>query len=284
VALALDGGHSAPSSTSVSCAPASVDVIVSLKLEPPTFTHAPEVALCTFTVRDTGPSPVTLRGTVTPTANPEEGFFHDVPSCTLVPSAVTGVSSCTDQLFTSSAPEFVPHFDPAATGSTIAGAYSGETLHAAGNGSTAIAVAVVHQCGVREGPEGFGYQDLCDAGGKVVVSASHGGSGGGSHTSSKSLAVAGGRLTLSAPAACARAGAAVTVRLTPAGHLHVRRVSFQLGKGRTVTSTRAPFKAKLRIPSAAKHGAKLALHARVSLAPAHGHRVTKALTLTVRVC
>jgi len=111
----LTVGSTLPTTTGVSCAPAS--------LAPGTATS------CTFTVADETPgASQTPTGTVTATSS-EAGEWSPAASCTLVASATPGRAACS-----------LSYTPSAAGGPTLTGTYSGDGEHGSSHGSTSITV------------------------------------------------------------------------------------------------------------------------------------------------
>jgi hypothetical protein len=284
-ALAIDARHAAPVKVEVACTPSSLQVLHPVATDKEAFVSVRDMAKCTFTVRDAGQAPTTPTGTITPSSNPDEGFFLDA-SCTLAATATPGASSCTISYATTDNLQYAPEFVPNATHTTISAVYSGETTHTPNTGGVEMPLQPVHFCDPAAGPEGFGYRHVCDLAGHIADSRSSGPKAPGTttmRTTSVSLG-AGAELRLSVPVGCVTSGKTMTAKLALSAHARqkLKRAVFQIGKGHRTSLTRAPFSAHVKVPKA-KHAAALRLVVHVTLV--HGkHHVAKTLALSLRAC
>jgi hypothetical protein len=107
----------------------------------------------------------------------------------------------------------------------------------------------------------------------------------------RTVAVKGGRVTLTGPKGCIRAGGTFVATLKwkrqkRKGNLFVkvRRADFYIGTQRVKIDRRAPFRQTLRVRATSAHGSAIRLRARAFIKVKHGRSPKKSLYVTFRVC
>ncbi len=107
----------------------------------------------------------------------------------------------------------------------------------------------------------------------------------------RTVAVNGGRVTLTGPRGCIRAGGTFVATLKwkrqkRKGNLFVkvRRADFYIGQQRVKIDRRAPFRQTLRVRATSARGSAIRLRARAFIKVKHGRSPKKSLYVTFRVC
>jgi hypothetical protein len=105
------------------------------------------------------------------------------------------------------------------------------------------------------------------------------------------VAVKGGKVTLTGPKGCIRAGGTFVATLKwkrqkRKGNLFVkvRRADFYIGAKRVKIDRRAPFRQTLRVRATSRRGSSIRLRARAFIKVKRGRSPKKSLYVTFRVC
>lgn len=267
--VAADGNVADPTTQSVACTPANLEL-----LDPgpaPDVSVAPPVldtTHCTVTVRDAGPNPHRVSGTITMSQAPVVGDLF--ASCSLKPTAF-GQAACATTLRTDDTAQGYRRSDAV----SLTSHFPGNVTQLPSTGTTPVTLQRVRPCGLTRDAEIHFYAWLCPGSSTTPLV---------QHEASARLPT--GTLIVTTPYWCdaaltpVSASASFYASAQPAARL--RRVVFAIAGRAAKTARHAPFRATFSTSTQAARSKTMHLTARATLS--RGSQRTATARLTIPHC